>query len=1043
MKHHQQRFLGLLISFLCIGLTNAFGQGFITTWKPSGTTITIRTNSISGSYNYDVTWTNLSNAGVGDGSTTGETGNYTITGLTASNTYQVEITGTFPHFYMNRENGRDDLLTIEQWGNNVWTSMESAFHGCKNLTLTATDTPNLTSVSNMSQMFSGGRALIGDISGWNVSNVTDMSYLFNSCREFNTDLSNWDVSKVTDMSYMFSGAARFDQNINSWNVSKVTDMAEMFNGAARFDQSISSWNVSKVTNMSNMFTFASGFDQDISGWNVSKVTDMSYMFYFASDFNQNISSWDVRKVLYMQNMFFFASGFNQDISGWNVSKVTNMSYMFQNASSFNQNLGSWNVGKVTNMRDMLNNTALSTSNYDSLLIGWASQTLRSNVTLGVTGTNYCGASAERQQLIDNFNWTINDAGQTCPDVTWNGSAWSPYTPISFNDVIINATYDVATNGDFIAKDITINAGKTLTITAGNISLTGNFDNNGGGITQTGGTITFNGTAAQTIEGDNSFHDLTINNASGVTLNSATSVTGVLTLTDGTLTTGGNLTLASTSAGSGGTATVDFSGSGSISGNVTQQRYLDADTQEGYRYIAPAVTGQTMADINDNITLIGLGTTYSPGSGAGYTWTSTSPAPNVFIYDQSLISGGNAGAGPLNGQSLNDAAYGWETPSATSDALNPGSAVTVNALSANTLVSFTGPLQSSDVVLSLAHGGQSNSGWHLVGNPFAATLDWNAIYDDGGNSGVEPTAYVFDATNSYAGTYAGYNAATDAGVNGGTQNIASGQAFFIQTSSGMTGDVTLKTAHTSNADVQFHRTQETDGGDLHWQGELRLKLADGQGHEDELLLYLIDDAQEGKDFGDAKKFFGNAWGLPEIASQAFDFELMMDCRPPLKNDEIKSFQLALKGGSTGMFTLKTTTIAQFEPSTEIFLEDRLTQQMIALQEGMGYDFEIDNAHEIISNRFWIHMRSNRVTSIPDDFTNHGVSLFAHNKQVNIQFTNVDAAKSQIAIYDLMGRIIYQQSNESKLNLSIPIEQNGIYIVKVGSQQGTISQKIIIE
>ena len=57
-------------------MANAFGQGFITTWKPSSTMIVIRTKSSSGPYNYSVTWTNLTNAGVGDGSTTGATGNY-------------------------------------------------------------------------------------------------------------------------------------------------------------------------------------------------------------------------------------------------------------------------------------------------------------------------------------------------------------------------------------------------------------------------------------------------------------------------------------------------------------------------------------------------------------------------------------------------------------------------------------------------------------------------------------------------------------------------------------------------------------------------------------------------------------------------------------------------------------------------------------------------------------------------------------------------------------------------------------------------------
>ena len=42
------------------------------------------------------------------------------------------------------------LLTIEQWGTGKWTSMDSAFRGCSNLTVHATDTPDLSNVTDMS-----------------------------------------------------------------------------------------------------------------------------------------------------------------------------------------------------------------------------------------------------------------------------------------------------------------------------------------------------------------------------------------------------------------------------------------------------------------------------------------------------------------------------------------------------------------------------------------------------------------------------------------------------------------------------------------------------------------------------------------------------------------------------------------------------------------------------------------------------------------------------------------------------------------------------
>jgi len=191
----------------------------------------------------------------------------------------------------------------------------------------------------------------GHISAWDVSSVTNMKELFRYKETFNDDISRWDVSQVTDMSNMFLRAESFNQLIGNWDVSKVTNMGSMFYGSA-FNQPIGDWDVSSVTNMGSMFYFNIVFDADISRWDVSNVTNMRGMFSDAEAFSQPIGDWNVSNVTNMGSMFGGTYSFNQDISGWIVSKVTAMNNMFHNAYAFNQDISGWDVSNVTDMKMM-------------------------------------------------------------------------------------------------------------------------------------------------------------------------------------------------------------------------------------------------------------------------------------------------------------------------------------------------------------------------------------------------------------------------------------------------------------------------------------------------------------------------------------------------------------------------------------------------------------------------------------------------------------------------------------------------------------------
>ncbi|MCH4552434.1 BspA family leucine-rich repeat surface protein [Aestuariibaculum lutulentum] len=431
-------FLSLLLSSLLFSQVPNNPDAFMATWRITENEKSITIPTYPGEiYDYNIDW--------GDGTINMHVAGDITHSYTETGDFTVSITGVFPRIYFNSYNssleeippytiGVQQLISIDQWGTNAWSSMNSAFNGCLNLQILASDAPNLNQVNDASFMFAFCINLNNNLNHWDVSNIThmefmffycfnfnqllnnwdvshvsNMSYLFSACENFNQPLNNWDVSQVTDMSYLFSGCENFDQPLNNWDVSNVTDMASLFERCTNFNQTLNLWNVKNVQDMSYMFYKTTLFNQDISNWNVKNVQEMNAMFFSSTSFNQDISNWNVKNVLNMSYMFSEATSFNQNISKWNVENVQFMDYMFLEASNFNQALGQWNIKNVLNMTDMLYDSGLSTANYDSTLIGWSSKVLQNKVNFQ-TNTTYCLSQEARQYIIDTYDWNISDGG---------------------------------------------------------------------------------------------------------------------------------------------------------------------------------------------------------------------------------------------------------------------------------------------------------------------------------------------------------------------------------------------------------------------------------------------------------------------------------------------------------------------------------------------------------------------------------------------------------------------------------------------------------
>ena len=143
------------------------------------------------------------------------------------------------------------------------------------------------------------------------------------------------------------------------------------------------------------------------------ATNFQQVFRDASSIVSGVKNWDVSGVTNLIFAFYQANDFNEDLSNWDVSNVTNFRYCFERCFDLDQSFASWDMSSATDVGRMFKSTTMSTANYDATLIGWASQSLNSGLSIDFGSARYtAGGDAEtaRNTLINTYGWTIVDGG---------------------------------------------------------------------------------------------------------------------------------------------------------------------------------------------------------------------------------------------------------------------------------------------------------------------------------------------------------------------------------------------------------------------------------------------------------------------------------------------------------------------------------------------------------------------------------------------------------------------------------------------------------
>ncbi|MBD2723664.1 DUF4394 domain-containing protein [Hymenobacter armeniacus] len=630
-------------------------------------------------------------------------------------------------------------------------------------------------------------------------------------------------------------------------------------------------------------------------------------------------------------------------------------------------------------------------------------------------------------------------------LTWTGATstdwgtatnWTPnQVPLASNDVVIGAAANqpVVSNAQQ-ARTVTLNAGATLTTAnGGNLSVVGNFTNAAGTVAGAGsGLVTLNGAAAQTIAGPalSTFPNLSVGTAGAAT-------TGPVAIQRG-LTVSGSLAIGSGQAftllsGASGTAYVVNTG-GTVSGTATVQRYIDPSLNGGvgYRHYSSPVANSTVADL----ATAGFTPVVNPNyNTVGNTVT---PFPTVFAYDETRVStSGNAGSIDFD--------KGFFSPGSTGDALEVTRGYTVN-INANQLVDFVGTLNNGTSPLTaagLTRGAQTQSGFHLRGNPFPSPLNWTAMVSNGRLSNVDNALYVFKSSGQYTGSYASY--VNGVGTNGGTNIVPLGQGFFVRASTaGTSGSVTF----TNQERVATFDNTPFQRGANDIRPQLTLALSNAKARV-QATVYVEQGATASFDRAFDASFLPGSNGLT-LATEAGAEALAINGLPELTGADVV-VPLLVSAATAGTYALTVDDLANVPANYRVYLRDALTGAYTDLAATPSVSLTL-TANAAAGGRYAVVFSTqNRVLATAPAALAQLASVYPNPARGAATLMLPVALRGQqataVAVVDNLGRTVLTRTlaagSADALELPLSGLAAGVYSVQARTAAGLVVKRLVVE
>jgi hypothetical protein len=321
-----------------------------------------------------------------------------------------------------------------------------------------------------------------------------------------------------------------------------------------------------------------------------------------------------------------------------------------------------------------------------------------------------------------------------------------------------------------------------------------------------------------------------------------------------------------------------------------------------------------------------------------------------------------------------------------------------------VASFAGPLNATATFPYTAGG----SGWNLVGNPYASSLDWDLAKL--GNPGLDDATYVHRTAAMWASYVSG------ASTNGGSKYIAPAQGFIVK--------ATAPGSLAMNYNAQAHSSQSFWKNSEVVSNMVKLEIS-GNGYTDEAVVRFLPEATAEFDGSwDAYKFYGDVAEAAQLYTIGGD-KLAINSLP-----ETSIVPAGVHAGINGTYTIALT---EMNDISEVTLEDTKTATFTDLTKG-SYTFNYVAGEN--EQRFFLHFGT---TGIGDNKATN-VAIYSYQKTVYVNL--LDNVEGDIFIYNIAGQLISTRPSAVGSN-EIKLSNTGNYVVRVVTRDRTVVGKVFIQ